>query len=99
MYNRLLWPLLLTLAAAPTLVAADAAKTAAILREHCFRCHGANGERQGGFDDATDLQRLVDRGYVRPNDVAKSPLLQRVLAGGNAAQVAATLECCRGQAP
>jgi len=55
-----------------------------IFRAHCFDCHGANEEKEGGLD--LRLVRFMAKGgesgpAVAPGDVASSHLLARIEAG------------------
>jgi mono/diheme cytochrome c family protein/DNA-binding beta-propeller fold protein YncE len=70
--------------AAPADPAADAelaAKARAVLKTHCYRCHGLDGAAEGGFNTAQDRRRLVERNRVVPGSPDRSPLLDRVLKG------------------
>lgn len=59
----------------------DAQKTLAILKQHCYRCHGENGSVEGGFNYVQDLERLVLRRKVIPNNPAQSSLFKRIQDG------------------
>src|SRR5689334_17962892 len=78
------WTLAILLAAGP-LVAAEpnplAEKAHAVLKAHCYRCHGAEGNVEGGMNYVTDLDRLVVRKKVVPGKPDRSPLFKRVVAG------------------
>ncbi|MEC7556794.1 MAG: SUMF1/EgtB/PvdO family nonheme iron enzyme, partial [Planctomycetota bacterium] len=67
----------------PTVKAQDAlAKQArAILKEHCFVCHGEDGAAEGGLNFILDRQRLVGRKIILPKDPQKSKLFQQVKSG------------------
>ena len=51
-----------------------------ILSSNCLRCHGQAGADEGGFNFATDRERLVASGYVLPKDAGRSPLMERLLS-------------------
>ena len=74
---------LTALAAVPTARAQDAlAKQArAILKEHCFVCHGEDGAAEGGLNFILDANRLVSRRIVIPKDPLKSKLYRQVKSG------------------
>ena len=55
-----------------------------ILKEHCFHCHGEQGEKEGGLD--LRLRRFLVRGgesgpAIVPGDANGSLLVQRVVGG------------------
>jgi cytochrome c553 len=50
----------------------------AILKEHCFVCHGKDGTAEGGLNFILDVGRLVSRGIIDPKDQLKSKLYQRI---------------------
>jgi serine/threonine-protein kinase len=56
-------------------------KALAILKAHCYRCHGQDGSNEGGLAYVLDLKQLVERRKVVPGDVKKSRLLSRVSEG------------------
>ena len=58
-----------------------AAKAAAILKSHCYRCHGENGSVEGGINFMLDRSRLVARKLVLPGMAQKSKLFRRVILG------------------
>jgi serine/threonine-protein kinase len=58
-----------------------AAKAHAILKNTCFRCHGQNGESEGGFNYALDHAQLLAKKKVVPGDPAKSRLFKRTKSG------------------
>ena len=74
---------LTALAAVPTARAQDAlAKQArAILKAHCFVCHGEDGAAEGGLNFILDANRLVSRRIVVPKDPLKSKLYRQVKSG------------------
>ena len=45
-----------------------ATKAQAILKEHCYSCHGEGGLAEGGVNYVLDVQRLVSRGKVVPKN-------------------------------
>ena len=51
----------------------------AVLKTHCYRCHGQEGTNEGGFNYVTDLKQLVSRKRVVPLEPAKSKLIKRIL--------------------
>ena len=58
-----------------------ARKALAVLEANCYRCHGQNGAREGGFSNALDVKELIERKRVVPNNLAKSKLLRLILEG------------------
>src|SRR3954451_19109236 len=78
------WTLAVVLIAGP-LVGAEpnplAQKAQGVLKAHCYRCHGAEGNVEGGMNYVTDLERLVVRKKGVPGKPDQSPLLKRVVAG------------------
>lgn len=62
--------------------AADDAKLAqqakAVLKTHCYRCHGQDGSVEGALNYVTDLGKLVARKKVLPSDAKGSRLFRRV---------------------
>ncbi len=50
----------------------------AILKKHCYRCHGQDGTVEGSLNYITDLNKLVARKKVVPNDPKASRLLKRI---------------------
>src|SRR5262249_59505470 len=69
--------------ALPTLAAEpnpEAKKALDVLKTHCYRCHGAEGNVEGGMNYVADLQRLVARRKVVPGKPEQSPLFKRVSA-------------------
>src|SRR4051812_2720479 len=78
------WTLALAFAAVPVLAADPnplAKKAQDVLKAHCYRCHGAEGNVEGGMNFVTDLDRLVGRKKVVPGKPDESPLFKRVVAG------------------
>ncbi|HEY1187998.1 MAG TPA: c-type cytochrome domain-containing protein [Gemmata sp.] len=74
------------LGAAANAGAADDAKqlaqqAKAVLKTHCYRCHGQNGSVEGSVNYVTDLAKLVARKKVVPNDPKGSRLFRRVDEG------------------
>ena len=53
-------------------------KAIAILKTHCFRCHGEAGADEGGFDFALSREKLVSAGYVVIDNASESTLYQRM---------------------
>lgn len=74
--------LALLASAAPAGAADDAAQLAqqaqAVLKTHCYRCHGQDGSVEGALNYVTDLGTLVARKKVVPNDPKGSRLFRRV---------------------
>ncbi|MCS7017081.1 MAG: WD40 repeat domain-containing protein [Gemmatales bacterium] len=63
-------------------LARDLAKRARqVLDNYCHSCHGQDGSAEGGFNYATDLQRLVQRRKVVPGKPDESPLFRRMASG------------------
>ncbi|HEY5311821.1 MAG TPA: c-type cytochrome domain-containing protein, partial [Pirellulales bacterium] len=56
-----------------------ASKALAILKTHCYRCHGLDGTNEGGLNYILDRAKLVSRRKVLPGDPAKSRLFKRLL--------------------
>jgi len=50
----------------------------AVLKTHCYRCHGQDGSVEGSVNYVTDLAKLVARKKVLPNDAKGSRLFKRV---------------------
>jgi mono/diheme cytochrome c family protein len=55
-----------------------AAQARAVLKTHCYRCHGQDGAIEGGMNYVTDLAKLVARRKVVPGDPAASRLFKRM---------------------
>lgn len=70
------------LLASPAVAADDpkqlAAQAHAVLKTHCYRCHGQDGAIEGGLNYVADLNKLVARKKVVPGDAAKSRLFKRM---------------------
>lgn len=78
------WPLVALLTAGPVLAAEPnplAKKAFDVLKAHCHRCHGAEGNVEGGMNYVADLDRLVARKKIVPGKPDASPLFKRVVAG------------------
>jgi Planctomycete cytochrome C len=58
----------------------DAKKALDVLKTHCYRCHGAEGNVEGGMNYIVDLQRLVARRKVVPGKPEQSPVFKRISA-------------------
>jgi hypothetical protein len=58
-----------------------ATKVHQIFRTYCYRCHGANGASEGGFNYVLDLEKLIARKKVLPKLPDKSKLYLRVKDG------------------
>ncbi|HEV3436601.1 MAG TPA: c-type cytochrome domain-containing protein, partial [Gemmata sp.] len=76
---------LVLIAAGPAFSADDpkqlAGQAKAILKTHCYRCHGQDGAIEGGMNYGTDLAKLVARKKVIPGDPAGSRLFKRIEEG------------------
>lgn len=57
-----------------------AQKAQEILTANCYRCHGKDGEFEGGLNYVTELATLVARNQVVPGKPEESKLFQRVIA-------------------
>lgn len=73
--------LVLLLTTSPTLAQTSAEKVQAILDKHCHRCHGDNGNVEGGLNYVVDLPRLVARKKVVPGKAADSAIWKRIESG------------------
>lgn len=81
-YHLITFALGLLLASVST--AADPAlphKAQELLKNHCYRCHGKEGNIEGGLNYVLDSQKLIARGKVLPGNAQQSPLYKRVAAG------------------
>lgn len=58
-----------------------ATRAQAVLKTHCYQCHGKDGTDKGGFNYVLDRDKLLARNKVVPGKPADSQLYQRVLAG------------------
>lgn len=58
-----------------------ASRAKAILKANCHRCHGENGNVEGGFNFVLDRQQLVARKRIIPGRPDVSRLLKRVEEG------------------
>ena len=84
----LLAPLALVAFVSPARAADDpkeqqqlAKQAQAVLKTHCYRCHGQDGAIEGSMNYVTDLAKLVARKKVLPNDLKGSRLYRRVDEG------------------
>src|SRR5438128_2059392 len=57
------------------------ARTQAVLKTHCGRCHGPGSPAKGGMGYVLDRDRLVGRQQIVPGNPAESKLFRRVLHG------------------
>jgi mono/diheme cytochrome c family protein len=57
-----------------------ARKAYEILKANCHRCHGKDGENEGGLNYVLDLKTLVSRKKVVPGNPDASVLIARVMA-------------------
>lgn len=58
-----------------------AARATAVLRTHCYRCHGQDGAVEGGLNYLLDRDRLVARRKLVPGAPERSPLYLRTARG------------------
>lgn len=82
--SALRWSIVVAILAAPALAAEPnplAKKAQEVLKAHCYRCHGSEGNVEGGMNYIVDLERLVTRKKVIPGKPDQSPIYKRVLAG------------------
>jgi WD domain, G-beta repeat/Planctomycete cytochrome C len=82
--HLLRWTTIAALFASPAVAAESnplAAKALDVFKTHCYRCHGAEGNVEGGMNYIVDLERLVARKKVVPGKASESPLYKRVVAG------------------
>jgi mono/diheme cytochrome c family protein len=55
-----------------------AAQARAVLKTHCYRCHGQDGAIEGGLNFVGDLSKLVSRKKVIPGEPGASRLYRRM---------------------
>ena len=58
-----------------------AVKAQAVLKQHCFSCHGEGGSNEGGFNFVLNSKRLL-REMVVPGNAGESKLFERVTRVG-----------------
>ncbi len=58
-----------------------AEKARAVLKAHCYRCHGQEGAVEGGLNYVADLGKLVARKKVVPGNPDDSRLMKRITDG------------------
>jgi mono/diheme cytochrome c family protein len=58
-----------------------ATKAETILRKNCYRCHGQNGNDEGGFNYVLDPKRLIAEKKIEPSQSALSELIRRIEKG------------------
>jgi mono/diheme cytochrome c family protein len=58
-----------------------ASSAQAVLRQHCYSCHGQNGVDEGGMNFVLNAKRLAEKEKLVPGQPDKSALLSRVVAG------------------
>src|SRR5207245_2823126 len=58
-----------------------AQRAAAILQANCYRCHGQDGARKGGFHYVLDSRRLTEHRKIVPGRPEQSELLRRIVDG------------------
>ena len=56
-------------------------KAQAVLKVHCYRCHGEAGAVEGGMNYIIDLERLVSRKKIIPGKADESPIFKRIAKG------------------
>jgi Planctomycete cytochrome C len=49
------------------------------LEATCYRCHGKDGNAEGGFDYVLDVKKMIERRKVVPNDPKKSRIHKRIV--------------------
>jgi len=57
-----------------------AEKAEAVLKTHCYRCHGQDGSIEGGFNYVLDRDRLLARGKIIPGKALESSIYKRMAA-------------------
>jgi tetratricopeptide (TPR) repeat protein len=60
-----------------------ARKASAVLRSHCYRCHGQDGVAEGGLNYIVDLKKLVQRNKIVPGNAARSRIFKRLTSTDN----------------
>lgn len=58
-----------------------AVQAEAVLKAHCFRCHGQEGSAKGGLNFILDRDKLVARQKLVPNKPEGSKVYSRLVAG------------------
>jgi WD40 repeat protein/mono/diheme cytochrome c family protein len=58
-----------------------ATKAQAILKTHCYRCHGQDGVFEGGMNFVLDPAKLIARKKIVPGKPTESPLFLRIEKG------------------
>ena len=67
---------------APAADPTDLARNAlSVLKANCYRCHGQDGNREGGFGGVLDPTVLRERKLIVPGDAEQSKLFRRVTKG------------------
>ena len=61
--------------------AALAKRAQAILKEHCYECHGEGGAAEGGVNYVLEVPRLISRGKLVAGNAVKSKLYTQVKTG------------------
>jgi WD40 repeat protein len=56
-------------------------KAEAVLKAHCYRCHGQQGSVEGGMNYILDRDKLIARRKIVPGHPEQSPLYRRLAAG------------------
>src|SRR5262249_23455702 len=56
-------------------------KAQAVLRSHCYGCHGEGGQFEGGMGYILEPEKLIARKKVVPGEPEKSPIYVRVMKG------------------
>jgi WD40 repeat protein len=58
-----------------------ASRAQAILKTHCYRCHGQDGAVEGGLNYILDRDKLITRRKIVPGQPERSPVFVRTLKG------------------
>jgi hypothetical protein len=58
-----------------------AAQARAVLKTHCYRCHGRDGTSEGGISNILDRDRLIASRRLVPGNPAASRLYRRIAKG------------------
>jgi WD40 repeat protein len=58
-----------------------AKKAQQVLKATCYRCHGQEGNNEGGFNYVIDAKQLVARKKIVPGKPDESKLLKRIIKG------------------
>lgn len=69
--------------AIPVSPGASASRAKEILQTYCYRCHGQDGNNEGGFNYLLDSRQLVARKKIVPGQPEQSRLYQRLTDADN----------------